>query len=264
MKFAIPMEILVYTRSDLTKVQRIAEGAYGIIYEVKNTAGSSFAVKRIKLDVGIDFVGCVKELDMLARLKGYPFILNLIAVSKGSPFDIHQAQDSPSRDVFYVNDRIYLITEKAAYDASSLIGSTNIRYIKLIMLESLLALEYIHGHKIIHRDIKPQNLLWFREGTERIIKFCDFGISKNYTTQETNTCGAFTPIYRAPEILMQMNDYDYRADVWSLGCVFYEFITKKTLLEPKGWKADKENEWSKIQIVDIIRKMPELPSRDFI
>lgn len=256
--------VQVISSGSLCKVSRIAEGSYGIIYEAKNEHGS-YAVKRMKIDRTTSFIGSVKELDFLTRIKGHPFIVELIAISKGSPFSVNNGgRESPFRgeNMEFLDDRIYLITEKAAYDGSSLVGKTNIKYCKMIMLQSLLALEYMHSRKVLHRDIKPSNLLWFRNGPYRTIKFCDFGISKNYTTQEKNSCLVFTPIYRAPEVFMQMSDYDYRADVWSLGCVFYELLTGESLLNTKGWNPDNNN-WDRAQIRELFTKIPELPSGQF-
>jgi serine/threonine protein kinase len=251
-------EIPVVTTGYLEKISRLAEGTYGVIYSAKDN-NNHFAVKRFKKEMDTNFIGCIKELDFLARLKGHPFIVNLVGISKGNPFSNASPLRSEDNGV-YQDDKIYLITEKAAYDGSNLIGNTTISYIKMIMLQSLIGLEYMHGHGIIHRDIKPQNLLWFRNGTDRFIKYCDFGISKMYTSQEFNSSNVVTSVYRSPELICRMIEYDYGIDVWALGCVFYQLVTGMTFLDVNSYKEDKPQ----ILLKELLMKIPELPSNQYL
>src|SRR4029434_1066198 len=90
------------------------------------------------------------------------------------------------------------------------------------------ALQYAHEQGILHRDIKPENILLDAKGR---VKIADFGIAKlvgedrpNLTL--TNTGAALgTPHYMAPEQLESPADVDHRADIYSLGVVFYELLT---------------------------------------
>ena len=88
----------------------------------------------------------------------------------------------------------------------------------------LLAVGFMHGNKIVHRDIKPQNVF---VDSDMNLKVGDFGISKllDYTAQNCQT-SAGTPSYMAPE-MVESQDYSFKADIWSLGCVIYEMITLK-------------------------------------
>ena len=257
------MNIQVFTEGCLEKVRKIASGTYGIVYEAKAINSDVIvAVKRMKLGNTVDFVGCIKELDFLCRLKDHPFILNILAISKGSPF-IGSGSISPFRgnDTIFIDDKVSIITEKAAYDASSLIGKISYEYIKVIMIQSLLALEYMHCNNIIHRDIKPHNLLWFRNGQDRCVKFCDFGMSKVLTNQELNSCHTFTALYRAPEVIANYKQYDFKADIWSLGCIFFEFISKSPYIYMGDYtpslKGDKE------LLCKILQKSPDPITESF-
>jgi fused-like protein len=81
------------------------------------------------------------------------------------------------------------------------------------------ALYYLHSQKIIHRDMKPQNVL---VGANDVVKLCDFGFARAMSTQTmmvTSIKG--TPLYMAPEIV-QEKPYDFSADLWSLGVICYE------------------------------------------
>lgn len=87
-----------------------------------------------------------------------------------------------------------------------------------------LALEYIHGRKVLHRDLKSQNVFLTGNNT---VKLGDFGISR---VLENTNAGAQTvvgtPYYMSPEIC-QNQPYTYKSDVWALGCVLYELCTLK-------------------------------------
>ena len=227
------MSIQILTKGCLEKVQRIASGTYGIVYEAKDPKNENtvVAVKRMKIERHVDFVRCVKELDFLIRLKGHPYILSILAISKGSPF-IGVGSNSPLRgdDSTYMDDKIYIIAEKSATNISTIIGQVSPEYIKMIMIQCLLAMEHMHMNNIIHRDIKPHNILWFRQGADRYVKFCDFGMSKVLTHQETNSCQVFTALYRAPEVITGNSFYSTKADMWSLGCIFFELVAKRSYI----------------------------------
>lgn len=87
-----------------------------------------------------------------------------------------------------------------------------------------LSLEYIHRRKILHRDIKSSNIFLTKNNT---IKIGDFGISKVLdNTSENAFTVQGTPYYMSPEVC-QSKPYNYKSDVWSLGCILYEFCTLK-------------------------------------
>jgi len=90
-----------------------------------------------------------------------------------------------------------------------------------IAKQMISALHYLHSNKIIHRDMKPQNILI---GPDRQLKLCDFGFARALTQQSlTLTSVKGTPLYMAPE-LVQEQPYDHTVDLWSLGVILYELF----------------------------------------
>ncbi|XP_008933688.1 PREDICTED: serine/threonine-protein kinase Nek1, partial [Merops nubicus] len=96
-----------------------------------------------------------------------------------------------------------------------------------------LALKHIHDRKILHRDIKSQNIFLTRDGT---IQLGDFGIARvlNSTAELARTCIG-TPYYLSPEIC-QNKPYNNKSDIWALGCVLYEMCTLKHAFEAGNMK----------------------------
>ena len=98
--------------------------------------------------------------------------------------------------------------------------------IRILLLECLRGLQYIHSQGIIHRDIKPQNILLAEKG---VVKICDFGIARERSAASAPQTCAGTFQYMAPEVV-NGEEYDESADVWSLGCVFYELCWRRPLV----------------------------------
>ena len=87
------------------------------------------------------------------------------------------------------------------------------------------ALSYMHDRRVMHRDIKPANVFVI---SEQVIKLGDLGLGRYFsskTDQATSTVG--TPYYMSPEC-MQEKGYDFKSDIWSLGCLLYELATLRS------------------------------------
>jgi len=91
-----------------------------------------------------------------------------------------------------------------------------------------LALQHIHSHKILHRDLKAQNVFLMQTGQ---VKVGDFGIAKILDgTADLAETAIGTPYYLSPEIC-EKKPYNYKSDIWGLGCVLYEMLTFKRPFE---------------------------------
>ncbi|XP_032919937.1 serine/threonine-protein kinase 36 isoform X3 [Catharus ustulatus] len=93
--------------------------------------------------------------------------------------------------------------------------------VQTIAAQLISALYYLHSHRILHRDMKPQNILLGKDG---VVKLCDFGFARAmsiHTLVLTSIKG--TPLYMSPE-LVEERPYDHTADLWSVGCILYELF----------------------------------------
>ncbi|KAH8311682.1 hypothetical protein KR044_007535, partial [Drosophila immigrans] len=91
------------------------------------------------------------------------------------------------------------------------------------MLQCARGMEYLHKNKIVHRDLKTQNLLLFNE--YRTLKICDFGTVKELATMNTEFVG--TVCYMAPEVCVCTRKYTEKCDVFSFGIILWEVMSRK-------------------------------------
>jgi cell division cycle 2-like protein len=119
--------------------------------------------------------------------------------------------------------------------------------VKTLMLQLGSAVEFLHEHWILHRDLKTSNILMNNRGE---IKLADFGMARfcGDPAPQNLTQLVVTLWYRSPELLLGATTYDSSVDMWSLGCIFGELLTRNPLLQGK-------NE------VDQLSKVSSAPSR---
>lgn len=116
--------------------------------------------------------------------------------------------------------------------------------VKLYSYQLLRGLAYIHGEAVMHRDIKPLNLLV--DPSCHILKICDFGSAKRVNYEETSVSYITSRYYRAPELIFGNTKYDASIDMWSAGCVIAELILGQPIF--RGNNAHS-------QIIEIIKKL---------
>ncbi|XP_046390467.1 serine/threonine-protein kinase fused [Ischnura elegans] len=128
-------------------------------------------------------------------------------------------------DSFETENEIVVVTEFAGKELYSILGKEGYlpeHRVREIACDLVSALYYLHSHRVLHRDLKPQNVLLHSE--EGSAKLCDFGFARNMTTgTHVLTSIKGTPLYMAPELIDE-RPYDHNADLWSLGCIIYELL----------------------------------------
>lgn len=222
----------------LRKIGKLGSGAYGKVYSALNNKGYKIAVKRSNISKNYEgSTNCLQELDTLQIVRDYPFFIQIVAIYFTNPF-INSNSNKKSVSSNKKNkphDKIYLAMEMGNTDAYQWIhkcnNKTGIPYTitdedkKLFMVQTLLSLEFLHSREIYHRDIKSNNIIIFLDNNGRLknAKITDFGLATAFTNQSMSVPGVTTSWYRAPEVSLNKN-YDYKIDIWSLACIFYELI----------------------------------------
>lgn len=131
-------------------------------------------------------------------------------------------------DSFETDNEIVVVTEHAYEDLHKFLGrhgSFDEKKTQILTFDLVSALYYLHSHRILHRDLKPQNILLDKN---QRAKLCDFGFARNMTIcTHVLTSVKGTPLYMSPEVLYSQ-PYDHLADIWSLGCIIYEVLVGET------------------------------------
>ncbi|XP_075969400.1 STKc_STK36 domain-containing protein fused [Anticarsia gemmatalis] len=185
----------------------IGEGSFGRVFKAKHKETDAVVALKVIRKKGRsvkDLKNLRQECDIQRQLK-HPNIIRMI-------------------DSFDTESELVVVTEYAEKELHSILakeGCLNEEQVKKITWDLVSALYYLHSHRVLHRDLKPQNVLLDNTGCA---KLCDFGLARimtNATHILTSIKG--TPLYMAPE-LIEEKPYDHQADLWSLGCIVYELI----------------------------------------
>ncbi|KAI5187098.1 cyclin-dependent kinase 2 [Nematocida homosporus] len=198
------------------KIEKIGEGTYGVVYKAREkSSGRIVALKKVRLSDDREGVPAttIREISLLKNLK-HPHIIALY-------------------EVIYTENKLYLVFEYAEIDLKKYLDylrkerrSLGREQVRDFAYQLVSALQYCHSIGILHRDLKPQNILI----TGDKIKLADFGLGRLVGVPlHTLTCEVVTLWYRPPEILLGAKHYATSVDVWSLGCIIAEFVLLKPL-----------------------------------
>nr|KAF6481234.1 NIMA related kinase 1 [Molossus molossus] len=204
------------------KLQKIGEGSFGKAILVKSAEdGRQYVIKEINISrmSNKEREESRREVAVLANMK-HPNIVQY-------------------RESFEENGSLYIVMDYC--EGGDLFKRINAQKGILFQEDQILdwfvqiclALKHVHDRKILHRDIKSQNIFLTKDGT---IQLGDFGIARvlNSTVELARTCIG-TPYYLSPEIC-ENKPYNNKSDIWALGCVLYEMCTLKHAFEAGNMK----------------------------
>ena len=204
---------------DYTVVELLGRGAMGEVYRVASE-GAYYAVKIMAADAGDDDKSrhewrrrFAREAEAAMRIRHK----NLI--------EVYDVGEDPHTHLCYI--LMEYVGGGSLADLLRRRGRLDIREAVSITMHIAGALGVAHSHGVVHRDIKPDNIMFASDGTP---KLADLGIARvkddGHDTAITNTAMMVgTPAYMAPEQMMDSHNVDARADIYSLGVVLYEMLT---------------------------------------
>jgi serine/threonine protein kinase len=219
--------------------KKLGEGTYGIVRTHTLPNGEIVAIKKFRAsDEGIE-VSTLRELHALNVLKGYPHILQIITIE-----NIVTRKGITKTSLImplYVGDLKNLIEQIPT--------SQRIKYFDVIMNQLLKGCYYMYQKGIIHRDIKPQNILvnYYYDTVKNELSaepdcyIADLGLARQLLCtlefrQVDKTIEAYTVWYRPPEIFARLRTYNENADIWALACTLVEYITNVPLFQVKSYE----------------------------
>ncbi|XP_019860935.1 PREDICTED: cyclin-dependent kinase 14-like [Amphimedon queenslandica] len=195
------------------KLEALGEGSYATVYKGISIANGHYvALKEIRLnsEEGTPFTA-IREASLLKGLKHANIVI------------LH--------DIIHTSNNLTFVFEYVDTDLSRYMekhpGPLDPRNVKILLIQLLRGLNFCHRRKILHRDLKPQNILLNHNGE---LKLADFGLARAKSVPtKTYSHEVVTLWYRPPDVLMGSTDYFTSLDMWGVGCIFVEMLTGKPL-----------------------------------
>ena len=227
--------------SDYSKMNVIGRGTYGEVTKaVHISSGIQVAIKTFFFEVccflrnlgmqnvqnGINY-STMREISLLKSLTNYPQFVKMLDVIK---------DDSHKDKIIHCVFEFCQLTLSKLFSRQKQLGKPfSLEKIQEMMKTLLTAIDIMHSKLILHRDIKPDNILIDSKGIHfkfQIIlfigglKIADFGLAKKASFMQRRKSNTIVSLwYRAPEIVLGSEDYLLGVDIWSIGCIFAEFFT---------------------------------------
>ncbi|XP_028308827.1 cyclin-dependent kinase 16 [Gouania willdenowi] len=195
------------------KLDKLGEGTYATVYKGRSKLTENLvALKEIRLEHE-EGAPCtaIREVSLLKDLKH----ANIVTL----------------HDIIHTQKSLTLVFEYLDKDLKQYLDDygnvIHVHNVKLFLFQLLRGLCYCHRRKVLHRDLKPQNLLINERGE---LKLADFGLARAKSIPtKTYSNEVVTLWYRPPDILLGSTDYSTHIDMWGVGCIFYEMSTGRPL-----------------------------------
>lgn len=211
-------------------------GAYGVVYKARDLSngGEIVALKKIRLDAEDEGVPstAIREISVLKEMKD-DNVLRLLNIIHADGQKLYLVLEFLELDLKRYMEALpvseggrgKVLPEGTSSTVAGLgMGDAVVRR---FLMHLCMGIKYCHSHRVLHRDLKPQNLLIDRDGN---LKLGDFGLARAFGVPlRTYTHEVVTLWYRSPEILLGGRQYSTGVDMWSVGCIFAEMCTRKPL-----------------------------------
>uniref|UniRef100_UPI003AADC270 cyclin-dependent kinase 15 n=1 Tax=Centroberyx gerrardi TaxID=166262 RepID=UPI003AADC270 len=196
------------TANSYLNLEKLGEGAYATVYKgISRINGHLVALKviRMKTEEGVPFTA-IREASLLKGLKHANIVL------------LH--------DIIHTRESLTFVFEYVQTDLAQYMtqhpGGLHSYNVRIFMFQLFRGLSYIHSRRILHRDLKPQNLLISYLGE---LKLADFGLARSKSIPcQTYSSEVVTLWYRPPDVLLGSTDYSTALDIWGAGCIFIEML----------------------------------------
>ncbi|CAD6197513.1 unnamed protein product [Caenorhabditis auriculariae] len=195
------------------KLEKLGEGTYATVYRGRSLLTNKFvALKEIRLEQE-EGAPCtaIREVSLLRNLRH----ANVVTL----------------HDIIHTDRLLTLVFEYVDRDLKQYMDSfndyLNMNNIRLFLVQLLRGLSYCHQRRVLHRDLKPQNLLITAKGE---LKLADFGLARAKSVPtKTYSNEVVTLWYRPPDVLLGSTDYSTHIDMWGVGCILFEMVTGRAL-----------------------------------
>ncbi|MCJ1322609.1 negative regulator of the PHO system [Xylographa vitiligo] len=201
--------------SSFQQLEKLGEGTYATVFKGRNRqTGELVALKEIHLDSEEGTPStAIREISLMKELKHE----NIVSL----------------HDVIHTENKLMLVFEYMDKDLKKYMDSRGDRgqldyiTIKSFMYQLLQGIAFCHDNRVLHRDLKPQNLLINNKGQ---LKLADFGLARAFGIPvNTFSNEVVTLWYRAPDVLLGSRTYNTSIDIWSAGCIMAEMYTGRPL-----------------------------------
>ena len=193
-------------------ISKLGEGAYGNVFLAEDSKNNNVkvALKQLKggtVEEGVP-ISCLREISLMKELSH----VNIVKLM----------------DVIHLSSSITLVFEYVETDLKELLKKNENKPLppklyKSLLYQLLKGIQNIHKMKILHRDIKSENLLISKDN---VLKITDFGLARGYGLPIKNFRNDVVSLwYRSPDILLGNEQYERSVDMWSIGCIFGEMVT---------------------------------------